>query len=212
MASRFIEKKGDVDLEQIISELKTLEGKKIIIGPAAAENSSLATYAASNEFGAVIKAKKGFLAIPCHPAAKGKRPGDFSGLNFVPGKHPGYGFLVLSSKGAKGTRKFEPYFILKKFVRIPERSWLRGTFDLPETIDKAEDTFKQMLNRIVAGTAGWKEAADAIGLTLVACVKKRIASNIGPENAALTQKLKRKGSNTLIDEGQMLKSISHEVI
>ncbi len=210
MASKYTEQEH-VNLDQVIGEMTKLYGKKIIVGPAAAENSELAIYAAANEFGATITGKKGFLAIPCHPDAKGRRPSDFGNLVFIPGKNKGYAYLAMVSGSGKSSRRVN-YFLLKKTVRIPERSWLRGAFDMSSTVDKAMRLAADAIARVIGGSRTARQVCDIIGLSFVSSVKQRIASNVPPSNAPLTMVTKRSGSSTLIDEGRLLGSIQHEVI
>jgi hypothetical protein len=207
MTSKYSE--SGIDLEKTINELQNIFNKKIIIGPAAAEKSELATYAAANEYGATITAKKGYLAIPCHPAAKDKRPGDFSDLQFIPGKNKGHAFLAKVSKDGKHR---ENYFLLKRTVRIPERSFLRGAFDKKETLDKAVRIGAEMVHRVLLGQAKAKDVLTAIGQSFVSSVKQRIASNVPPENSSITMIMKKRKSTTLIDEGRLLGSIQDEVV
>lgn len=207
MTSKYSE--SGIDLEKAIIELQQIFRKKIIVGPAAAENSELAKYAAANEYGAIITAKKGYLAIPCHPAAKDRRPSDFGDLVFIPGKNKGHAFLAKVSKDGKYR---ENYFLLKRTVRIPERSYLRGAFDKKDTIDRAVRVGAEMVHRVLFGQAKAKDVLAAIGQSLVASVKQRISSNIPPSNSAITLITKKRGGSTLIDEGRLLGSIQDEVI
>ncbi|MBN2157919.1 MAG: hypothetical protein JW807_00885 [Spirochaetes bacterium] len=207
MTSKYSE--SGIDLEKTISELAKIFNKKIIVGPAAAENSELAKYAAANEYGAAITAKKGYLAIPCHPAAKDRRPSDFGDLVFIPGKNKGHAFLAKVSKGGKYR---ENYFLLKRTVRIPERSYLRGAFDKKETIDRAVRIGAEMVRRVLLGQANARDVLTAIGQSFVSSVKQRISSNVPPPNSALTLITKKRGSATLIDEGRLIGSIQDEVI
>jgi len=206
MTSKYSE--SGIDLDQTINELKNIFNKKIIVGPAAAENSELAVYAAANEYGATITAKKGYLAIPCHPAAKDRRPGDFSDLVFIPGSNKGHAFLAKVYKN--GGR--ENYFLLKRTVKIPERSYLRGAFDKKETLDKAVRIGAEMVHRVLLGQSKAKDVLAAIGQSFVSSVKQRIASNIPPANSSITMIMKKRKSTTLIDEGRLLGSIQDEVV
>lgn len=176
-----------INLGELIGNFKEFQGKKIIVGPIAKPDSELAKYAAANEFGAEIRPKKGkFLAIPKTVEAKERSPRDF-------GKEAG-----------------EHFAFVKKVV-IPERSWLRGAFDKKETIDKAVRIAKDALRLMIDGKSSAMNVLNAIGLSFVSSVKARISSNIPPSNAEITL-LTKKGKRTLIEEGQLLKSIGHEVL
>ena len=194
-------------IDRVMRELKSMKGRKILIGPNCRDGSQLAKIAGANEYGAVIKAKSGWLAIPLAVEAKGHRPADFADLFFVPGSTKGHGFLAYKT----GRGQIKRLFILKKQIVIPERSFLRGTFDKRETHDKAVRIMDDMVRRIIAGTATATDVLNAIGASHVSSVKQRMASSIDPKNSALTIMLKGSGKGTLIDEAHLLKSITYEV-
>lgn len=206
MPAKFTE---EVLLPQVEEELKKLPGKKILVGPAAAENSDLAAIAAANEFGAEITPKSSkFLAVPANREAKENSPRDFNDL--IP---------VFPKKGEKGTPmlvrvvngKIIPYYYLKNKVIIPERAYMRTALLQKETIDKAVDHGTAALERVLAGTGRAEDVAEAMGLSLAASVKKHMRSGIEPRNAPLTLALKRRKGVTLIDEGRLINSIQPEV-
>ncbi len=197
--------KEKVFLPHLEAELKALNSMKIIIGPVAAEGSELAKYAGSNEFGAEIKPKNTrFLAVPLRPEAKERSPRDFDLVPIFPKNGTPY---LARIEGEKVT----PYYLLKKKIVIPERSFLRSTFDKRDTIEKVMRVLKDSLSKLLAGSMTSKGVANAVGESLASCVKENIASNIGPGNAPLTLALKNGKSTTLVDEARMLKSISYEV-
>ena len=203
MPARVTEK---VYLPHVEKELAAFLGKKVIVGPAASGGSGLAAYAAANEFGAEIHPKSGtYLAIPVRPEAKERRPRDFDLVPIFPKDGTPYLAKI------EGERVI-PYYILKKSVTIPERSYLRGTLDSRETQDKIMRILKDGIRRLIAGSMTADGVINAMGAGLAAAVKGRIASNIGPENAPLTLALKRSKSTTLVDEGHLVKSITWEVV
>lgn len=201
-----------VYLPGIEAELRALSGRSIIVGPAAGDSSELAAYAAANEFGATVRPKKGkYLAVPLRPEARDRSPRDFN-LEYIPPKTTGGNpilALVVKTKGAKD--RVIPYYVLLKKIEIPERSWLRSTFDKRETVDKAVRIASDTMVRLLASQGKATDVLNAIGLSLVASVKSRIASNIQPSNAPLTLALKRRKSSTLVDEGRLIASIQYEV-
>lgn len=196
-----------VNLDDIKAELSLLDGKTVIVGVQADENSHLAKYAAANEFGAEITATKTkFLAIPLDIESKGKSPREFSNLFFVPGKHDGYGFLARADGD-----KLKRLFILKKSVKIPERAFIRTAINNKATWKLAETEVAEALERLLSGKITADGVCVALGESLKAAIKNSIASNIGPSNSPLTRSLK--GSNqTLIDSGDLLKSINYEIV
>ncbi len=197
-----------VYLPRVEEELLKIFGKKIIVGPAAAEGSELAIYAASNEFGAEIKPKKGrFLAVPLRKELKGISPRSVDGLEFIPPrgnrKNP-----VLARR--EGNRLVTYYLLLPKVI-IPERSYLRSTIDSQDAIDKAMNLASAAVGRIIAGSGRAEDVLHAIGISLVSSVKMRIRSSIDPPNSGITLAVK-KGSVTLVDETRLIGSLSYEVL
>jgi len=195
-----------VFLPHIERELKALLGKKVIVGPVAENGSRLAAYAGANEFGAEITPKSSaFLAIPLRPEAKERSPRDFNLTPIFPKNGTPYLALI---EGENVT----PYYLLKRKVIIPERPYLRSTFDKAETQDKLMKVLTDGIRRLIAGTMTADDVMNALGASLASSVKGQIASNIGPANSGLTMALKQGKSTTLVDEGLLLKSISWEVV
>lgn len=92
--------------------------------------------------------------------------------------------------------------------RIPERSFLRSTFD--EGLRVYKDTSKKAAVFAIRTGASFDKALAILGLKVSSDVKETIRSRIDPANAPST--IAKKGSSTpLIDTGQLLNSIDFEV-
>lgn len=192
-----------IDLDEVIREIGKLAKMHVIVGPAGKPESNIAAIAAVHEYGATIKPKKGkYLAVPAHPAAKGKSPREWSDLHFKPNKKGGG---TLSQ--ADGT----VMYILVKQVKIPERAFMRKTFASAAAINKVNRIAKDAVARILTGKGTARNAADACGASLSASVRSTITKGLTPPNSPLTLALKR-GSLPLYDEGYLHKSISWEVV
>lgn len=192
------------EISSIEAELEKLASKKIIVGVVADEGSHLAKVAAANEFGATIRPKNGkYLAIPLQPEFKGKSPSDFPDgmFDFIPGK---------DWKTAKLVMNKVPCFLLVQKVVIPERAFIRTALDKRETQEKVFTVARAALERILGGGGRAEDLCNAIGQSIVSSIKINIASNIEPPNSPLTQRLKRE-EKTLIDEGDLLKSIGYTI-
>jgi len=93
-------------------------------------------------------------------------------------------------------------------ITIPERSFLRSTFDN-----------KGVINRILKKTGDFiyqidvdeKKVLDIIGVNLVAAIRRKIKSNIGPENHPFTIKQKGGKNKTLINESHLLQGITFKI-
>jgi hypothetical protein len=92
---------------------------------------------------------------------------------------------------------------------VPERSFLRAWVD--ENQQAIEARLKREVEGALFGKQTAQQAMERFGLWAVGEVKKRIIAGIGPALAAET--IARKGSSTpLVDTGQFLSSITHQVV
>ena len=93
------------------------------------------------------------------------------------------------------------------FITIPERSFLRTSFDdkrnIKKVIDLAADIFTE---RPVMNIA------DRIGLFMTGAIQKKIKSNIPPGNHPFTTEQKDGKNKTLVDAGRLGQGITHKVL
>jgi hypothetical protein len=204
-----IEDSGLEDIDRIAKELRSASAKKIFVGVVGTGDSELLAYAAANEYGATITPKNTkFLAVPVRPEAKGKSPREFSDLVPIFPKKGERGSPILAVVNGKDVI---PYYVLKKKIIIPERSYIRSTLDNKQAVDKAVKLAQDAVYRIISGEASGDAILLSIGESLKSSIKATIASNVPPENSPLTKSLKR-GDRTLVDEGRLIKSIGYEIV
>ncbi|WP_333604316.1 hypothetical protein [Lactobacillus acetotolerans] len=192
-------------LPEIIRELRDLDKYRVEAGVLLDVGGKglvfLQMIATVNEFGTQIKAKNGgSLAIPTK-LAKGKRPADFGNKLFIP-----KGKSVLAMSNGTG---LDVYFILRKSVNIPERSFLRTAID--NHLDKLTDLVAHGIQEIIAGNMTAMELYKRLGDALKLRIKANIVEKMNPHNAPLTIANKGK-DDPLVDTGSLLKSISYRVI
>jgi hypothetical protein len=89
-------------------------------------------------------------------------------------------------------------------IVIPERSFLRSTFD--SNFKKWLKIFGQKLNRVIDGHSSIDQLLNFIGLTIEKDVKNKIRELKKPPNKPSTIN-KKKSSNPLVDTGQLVQSI-----
>ncbi|HYQ47159.1 MAG TPA: hypothetical protein VER11_34550 [Polyangiaceae bacterium] len=91
----------------------------------------------------------------------------------------------------------------------PRRSFVADWAD--ENADEHKELLRRSQKAVIKGTLPSTEVAlERLGLRFVGDVQKRMIAGIEPENAEST--IARKGSSTpLIDQGQLLSSITHQV-
>jgi hypothetical protein len=173
-------KDRDDGYKHIMAQLAGMESRTVTVGIQAASGEDMVKVAATHEFGAkmIITRKQAY----------------FMAINL----------MGLDPKHAHGVAKK----LTGKQLIIPERSWLRGTYD--EKRAAIEKAAAQVLDRIAAGQSV-DQALAWFGQGVVTLIQRRIRSGIGPDNAPLTQALK-KGQNTpLINHGRFVNSIRYEV-
>ncbi|EMO80172.1 hypothetical protein LEP1GSC126_3377 [Leptospira kirschneri str. 200801774] len=174
------------DIPFLLSTLKELDGPSAIVGVAAEPDSELAIYAGAQEFGAVIKSKKAIAKL----------------------------YFMLVEEELIDKEKFPLYIWMKAKTEIiiPERAYLRRTFEDSGVINEAEKLFVYAFDRALNGQGKMIQALEAAADSLVASVKTTITSGMSPSNHPLT--IARKGhSRTLMGkEPRLLKSITREII
>lgn len=95
---------------------------------------------------------------------------------------------------------------------IPERSFIRSTFDRPEVLEQLQVMAKGYARAVVADKMTWEVALGRLGAWAAAQIKGTIKRKLttGPnpqENAPST--IARKGSSTpLIDTGRLINAIT----
>lgn len=97
-------------------------------------------------------------------------------------------------------------------IIIPERSFIRSTFDNEDVINKVVKKFDRFFGMMVDGKSNPVDVMNGIGDVMVSEIKSTITSNVPPVNSAFTIKRKGKGKGTLYDTGSMLKSITRKVV
>jgi hypothetical protein len=197
--------------DDIENELKKLGEMHIMVGVMEEDNSPIHIYAAANEFGAEIKPKSGkALAIPLSPEYKGKKPSEFGRgyFEFIPGKRDASGNWENAKLKKDGV---EAFLLTKKTIKIPERAFLRNAMNSKKTHDKAQAFIKTYLSGILKGKKTANDLCVAVGKSLVNSIKSSITSNIAPDNAPLTKRLKT-SNKTLNDSGDLRQAIGYEVV
>ncbi|WP_017863752.1 hypothetical protein [Leptospira santarosai] len=196
------------NLGELIKGLELIESAAITVGLVGSVDSELLVIAGANEFGAVIRPKNSkWLTIPLHPELRGKSPRSIPGLKFIPPRNGKSAFLAKNEGG-----KLEPLFILTKKVVIPERSWLRGTFDLQSFQDAVMEEFEKGIFDFFNGEIEAIQVLHRVGLRAVSEIKNRIANNDPPfkELSGLTTSLKG-NAKPLRDQLRLFNAINYAI-
>lgn len=200
------------NLFTLMVKLDELDKYAIEIGIFGSDDSFYAMIANIHEFGMTIKTKTSKnLAIPVHENAVGKSPKDF-GESLKPmfsrknGESKVYGLGVEKSPGSN---ELEMYFVLKKSVNIPERSFIRATFD--EKNDEWMAFLESQIEKVCELEIEAKTVFERLGARIVADIQRQMTDMRSPRNAPLT--ISNKGSsNPLIDTGELRRHVTWKVV
>lgn len=204
------------DVNRIPDLIKTIEQfrrKRIEIGVFGEQDSFISMIATVHEFGMIIRPKKAkFLAIPT-AKAKDKRPRDFPDLVYIPTRGKKGGILIRETKGRGKQRtgaRSEIYFYLVESVRIPERSFVRSTFD--EQVQAWTKVVARLMGQVFHGQITVETLFERIGLLIASDIQKKIRAIHDPPNAPITSSRKKGVNNPLIDSGRLRQSVTYRVV
>ena len=178
------------DIEKILEDFNRLkaacqemERKKIRVGIVGGKASSdIMAIAHAHEYGATIKPKKGkYLAIPLTKEAQAAgSPRAFSDLYFVNAKG-GNLLMVRDKKKHGGKTESETMYLLVKSVTLPERSFIRASFDAQQ--DELGSIVTKAMVKLLDGTLTPAAAAESIGAQAAQLAQSFIDQNrVTPES------------------------------
>lgn len=192
-------------IPDILREVRYIHTHKVQVGVFGEDGSWIVMVASVHEFGATIRPKRArVLTIPLKAEVRDKKARDIPGL-FRP-----KGTNVLARKIGRGD-EIEALFYLAKKVEIPERSFLRSTFD--EEKANINQFVQKMLVQVFAGKLTGEQMLNRLGLYLQSKVQAKIRSIKSPPKSGTTIAVEGSGkSNPLIDTGRLLQSITYQVV
>lgn len=199
----------DNNIPKIIEELQKLKELSIEIGVFGSDDSYMAMIATVNEFGAEIRPKGKYLTIPTK-WAKGRKASDIDGLYRPFGKdRKPINLLVVDGGPEVNEYGNTVMFYLSEGVTIPERSFIRSTFDEKEK--EWTDYIAKLIGDLIQGLENARSVAEKIGSKIQLDVQRTMRDMSAPPNAAST--VARKGSNNpLIDSGRLRQSVVFKVV
>lgn len=192
-------------IPDLLHELAILEQAEIHVGIFGEDQPQLAMIATVQEYGMTIHPKQAqYLTVPMtREAALAESARDFPDLHYFDrGDQPP--LLV-----RYGEDSVEPMYMLLKEVHIPERSFMRSTFDEKheELVDDIGDDF----DRLLAGDITAKNLLDRAGQRMVRAIVEQIESITDPPLSPLTAAAKR-STKPLEDIGTLKRSITYKVV
>lgn len=193
------------NMERLLKEFDSLNRYSIEIGVFGSDDSFMAMLANVHEFGITIKPKGKWLTIPT------KEAGDRSARE-IPGLFKPRGVNALAVKDTRKRSKngFIVMFWLVKEVNIPERSFIRSTFDEKE--DDWMNFFAGQLDRLIAGTMTAEDLYNQLGARIVRDIQNKMRDIKSPPKSPLTLQRNPNKTNPLIDSGRLIQSITWKVV
>ena len=216
------------ELARIKRELAALRSLQIHVGIMGDSESEILMIAHVHEYGATITAKNvRNLTIPLTKEAKeAKSPRAFNDLEWVPGRQPGVSFLVrprkrkarnkdhrtvtdtISTRSEYDPRDYDWLYMLVKSVNIPERSFIRASFDAGRA--ELSAACKEAVTNIIR--KGWtaQQAADHVGEIATNMTRQFMNAGLEPPKSKIT-KLTSNPNQPLFDTGRLIGSIAYKV-
>ena len=191
------------DIPKIRQQTERLNHLQLQVGIFGEDGSYMQMIAAANEYGADITPKKGkWLTIPTENAPKGKSARDIDGLFRPKGKN------ILAVSDGKGG--LTVMFYLVDHVKIPERSFIRSTFD-----EKADEWTEFAADEVIEMALGSgldaRMVLENLGARIQRDIQARIRAIESPKNAPAT--IARKGSSSpLEDTGHLIQAVTYKVV
>lgn len=226
------------ELDRIKRELEALKKLSVHIGILGDAESDLLMIARVHEYGATIQAKTvKNLAIPLTQEAKNAgSPRKFHDLRYIPGEQPGVGFLVRDPEHAQKPAEphdpiepkqrkarpqrtsrtedprpngdFEWLYMLVKSVNIPERSFIRASYDAGKKT--LEGICKDAVDGIIRQQWTAEKAMDFVGAWALEMTRGYFNTKLTLEKSATTQ-LTSTQHQPLFDTGRLFRSITYRV-
>ena len=190
-----------------MKEFKNLNNHSLEIGIFGSDDSFMAMIANVHEFGMTIKPKGKYLTIPTKEAGD-RKARDIPGL-FKP---RGVKALAVEDKRKKGSSKsgFIVMFWLVEQVTIPERSFIRSTFD--EEQNKWEEFFSKRLDKIISGIMTAEELYQQLGAKIAGDIQEKMTDIKSPGKSDLTLERDPSKTNPLINTGKLRSYVTWKVV
>ena len=184
----------------VSKELNKLNAYSLQIGVFGEDDSFIAMLASVHEFGVTIRPKKQYLTIPTALAGK-RKARDIDGLFKPKGKK------ILATTNKKG--ELQVMFYLVEQVVIPERSFIRSTFDEKEP--EWSKYFNMLITKIIHSDLTAEEAYERLGSRIAKDIQRTIREMHEPGNAGATV-ARKKADNPLVDTGRLRQSVTWKVV
>ncbi len=198
------------DFNRIKAACQEMEQKKIRVGIVGGKaDSDIMAIAHAHEYGATIKPKKGkYLAIPLTKQAEAAgSPRAFSDLRFVNAKN-GNLLMVRDKKKRGGKTESEAMYLLVKSVTLPERSFIRASFDAQQ--EELGGIVTGAMVKMLDGAITPAAAAESIGAQAAQLAQSFIDQNRVTPKSKSSRKTQH---TTLYESGTHIRDrIAYEVV
>ncbi|EOH4067264.1 hypothetical protein ACL698_001529 [Listeria innocua] len=188
-------------MNKALRELDQLDRYSLQIGLFGEDDSFIQMIAGVHEFGLTIRPKGKYLTIPT-PEAGERRAREIPGLFKPKGKN----ILAVAEPDGKLT----VMFYLKTEVNIPERSFLRSTFD--EKSNKWGELFEGWIDNIIQGELTAEQVYNRLGAKIVDDIQMKIVDIQTPAKSGATLAMNPQKNNPLVVSGRMKNSVTWKVM
>ena len=186
--------------------MKELNNYTIQIGIFADDDSFIQMIAGVHEFGLTIFPKNArYLTVPLAPEFVGKSAGMVPGLFFHTAA-TGNRFLVRSD----GNSGLEFAYMLMDSVNVPERSFIRSTFDEKEK--EWSELFSKLVTDEILKGGSLISVFDKIGAKIASDIQDTMRDLKDPPKQRSTKAAAPNKSNPLIQTGRMRQSVTWKVV
>lgn len=171
-----------VNMDSLIKGLKDLNGKSAIVGVMEDESKDMQIIASSMEFGAEIKSKKAI-----------------------------YYLYILLRKYKLINMSPKKWMEKKQVIKIPERSYIRSTFDDREVQNKIVETMRFYLFKAMTAQNTFDEVLSRAGNYLMRQIQARM-KNTPPPNHPLTEAMKGHNETLVGRTKKLMKAIKSRIV
>jgi hypothetical protein len=180
-------KDNKVNLDSLMKGLKELDKKAVIVGVMKEEDSKIQVIASANEFGATIKSKKAIRYFW-----------------FLMSRYKKYIDYIKQTRKTGGKSGGQS-------IVIPERSYIRSTFDDREVQNKIVETMAFYLSKALKSQNTFPEVLTRAGNYLQRMIQARMEGTT-PENHPLTVRMKGHDTPLKGRNRKLMKAIKSKLV
>lgn len=194
------------NIDRMSKTIDEISSYRIEVGIFGDDDSFIQMIAGVHEFGLTITPKKSsYLTVPLSPKYVGKSARSVDGLFFYTAKS-GNKFLVRTDD--KGGLEFA--YMLMEEVKVPERSFIRSTFDEKE--QEWSEFFVVLVTEAIFNGTEAKLVLDKMGAKIASDIQNKMTELKDPPKKNSTLAAAPGKTNPLIKTGRLRQSVTWKVV